>query len=572
MASDAISPRNLRSAVPSRGLVFRYALLACLFAIAACYQVGSAVLILQQGSIALPAFTPAIGSAAIWKVEPEASAAGLHKGDILVAINGRPYSGTAVFWEELDKAVPGSTLAVTVRSPGANLQAHTVLIPIARSHSLITVKIIAVAMGVLMPAFCIALGFWVVLVRPNDLSAWLLLGLMLSSTQMATAVPLFLSWGLGVFKLAYSYNQALKTAWPIFMFLFGVYFPEPLPYFARPGTWRKWLPWIVIAPFALFGLALTAVTVAEVTDYSAGASLYRVIGPLTGVFAVYVFVLVSGFFSFIFAKSSMSISPDAKRRLRLLYWGTTIALTPALLLAFAEWTLRPIEIPDWLTALVVLMFFLFPLTLAYVVVVQRAMDVRVVVRQGLQYALAKNGVRVLQVLAILVVTLTALALIGQHRERPQKLIVIALGLVAVFTIRRMTEKTGAWLDRRFFREAYDAEQVLSELSDSVRGMVEARSLIETVAERISETLHIPRVAILLNGVGAYRPAYALGYGAVPDITFAPSAGTVKLLTEGESARTRLLRRSRFVALSRAGNHRRRSLQTDPARRGSCCFR
>ena len=112
-----------------RALVFRYVLLACLFAAAVCYQVGSAVLILQQGSIDLPAFTPATGSAAIGDVEPEGSAAGLHKGDILVAINGRPYTGTAVFWEELTKAVPGSTLAVTVRSPGANLQEHTATIP-----------------------------------------------------------------------------------------------------------------------------------------------------------------------------------------------------------------------------------------------------------------------------------------------------------------------------------------------------------------------------------------------------------------------------------------------------------
>jgi sigma-B regulation protein RsbU (phosphoserine phosphatase) len=91
----------------------------------------------------------------------------------------------------------------------------------------------------------------------------------------------------------------------------------------------------------------------------------------------------------------------------------------------------------------------------------------------------------------------------------------------------------AYLDegnRRFFREAYDAEQVLGELSDRVRSMVEARSLIETVAARISETLHIPRVAVLLGGVvGPYRPAYALGYGAVPDIAFPLGAGTVKVL-------------------------------------------
>ena len=101
-----------------------------------------------------------------------------------------------------------------------------------------------------MPAFCIALGFWVVLVRPNDPSAWLLLGLMLSFTQLVSAVPLFAKWGLGVLKLAYSYNLVLKTAWPIFMFLFGFYFPEPLPYFTQPGLWRKWMPWIVVAPYA----------------------------------------------------------------------------------------------------------------------------------------------------------------------------------------------------------------------------------------------------------------------------------------------------------------------------------
>jgi hypothetical protein len=46
--------------------------------------------------------------------------------------------------------------------------------------------------------------------------------------------------------------------------------------------------------------------------------------------------LVGGFFSFIFAKSSIAISPDAKRRLRLLYWGATIALTPALLLLASQ--------------------------------------------------------------------------------------------------------------------------------------------------------------------------------------------------------------------------------------------
>jgi len=536
MPSDPLSRQDARSVTPSQRPVFRYVLLACLFAAAVSYQIGSSIVLLDQGYIDSPGFMPATGNAAVGIADPKAIAAGLHKGDILVAINGRPYTGTAVFWEEIFKTVPGSTLAVTVRPPDASQQ-RTVRIPMTQSYSWITAKTVAVVIALVMPAFCIALGFWVVLVRLDDPSAWLLLGLLLSFAQLPSTFPLFASSGPVILQLAIFYNLSLKMAWPVFMFLFGVFFPEPLPFFRRAGRWRKWAPWIVVVPYALFSIGFVAVTIAQVTNYSSAQGLSRVVDLMSGTITIYAICLVSGFFSFIFAKSSMSITPDAKRRLRLLYWGATIALTPALLLGVAEWIRRRIEFPHWLMGLAVLMFLLFPLTLAYVVVVQRAMDVRVVVRQGLQYALAKNGIRVLQVLAILVVTLTALALIGQNRERPQKIIVIALGLIAIFTIRRLTDKTGAWIDRRFFREAYDAEQVLAELSDGVRGMVDARSLIETVAERISQTLHIPRVAILLNGVGAYRPAYALGYGAVPDIAFAASAGTVKLLQkESEPAR------------------------------------
>ena len=344
-------------------------------------------------------------------------------------------------------------------------------------------------------------------------------------------------WGPGLFKLATGFRATIAEGWVAFMFLFGFYFPEPLPYFTRPGLWRKWLPWIVVAPYGVYALFAVRIAIGDMVDYASVEPLQRALNPVEIAVRLYTYCLVGAFFALILAKSAIAISVDAKRRLRLLYWGAAVALTPLLLIGLIAWTRHSIDFPDWLISSAVLMFLLFPLTLAYVIVVQRAMDVRVVVRQGLQYAAAKNGIRTLQVLAMLLVTLTALALIGQNRNRPEKMIVIALGLVAIFTIRRMTEKIGTWIDRRFFREAYDAEQVLAELSDGVRGMVDARSLIETVAERISETLHISRVAVLLGGGGPYRPAYALGYGAAPDVAFPAGGGTVKLLQkQNEPAR------------------------------------
>jgi sigma-B regulation protein RsbU (phosphoserine phosphatase) len=485
----------------------------------------------------VPFFAPGPASAALEFVDSKAVAAGLHRGDILLAINNRPYTGRIVLQEERLKATPGGTLAVTVRSPGARSGERTILLQVTQSKRLLDSKALSVSVSVVMPIFCIALGFWVVLVRPNDLSAWLLLGLLMGLAEMFSLPLVDQGWGPGLFKLATGFRATIAEGWVAFMFLFGFYFPEPLPYFTRPGLWRKWLPWIVVAPYGVYALFAVRIAIGDMVDYASVEPLQRALNPVEIAVRLYTYCLVGAFFALIFAKSAIAISVDAKRRLRLLYWGAAVALTPLLLIGLIAWTRHSIDFPDWLISSAVLMFLLFPLTLAYVIVVQRAMDVRVVVRQGLQYAAAKNGIRTLQVLAILLVTLTALALIGQNRNRPEKMIVIALGLVAIFTIRRMTEKIGTWIDRRFFREAYDAEQVLAELSDGVRGMIDARSLIETVAERISETLHISRVAVLLGGGGPYRPAYALGYGAAPDVAFPAGGGTVKLLQkQNEPAR------------------------------------
>ena len=529
MASQTISPRNARSAAPSQRPVLRYVLLACLFTVTIGLLVESTIAIVHHVPAHVPVFAPGTASAALEFVDSKAVAAGLHRGDILLAINNRPYTGKIVLLETMWKATPGSTLAVTVRPPGARSGERTILLPVTQSKRLLDSKALSVSLFVMMPIFCIALGFWVVLVRSNDLSAWLLLGLLMSFVEIFSGSPPQPGWSPGLFKLVTGFRYAVGGYWPVFIFLFGFYFPEPLPYFTRPGLWRKWLPWIVVAPYAAYSLFVVPILVGDMVDYASVEPLQRALNPIEIPMQVYVFCLVSAFFALIFSKSAIAISADAKRRLRLLYWGAAIALTPPLLIGLVVSVRHSIDLPDWLISTAVLMFLIFPLTLAYVIVVQRAMDVRVVLRQGLQYALAKNGVRILQVLAILVVTLTALALIGQNRDRPQKIIVIAVGLLAIFTIRRMTETIGAWIDRRFFREAYDAEQVLSELSDGVRGMVDARSLIETVAERISETLHISRVAVLLGGGGPYRPAYALGYGAAPDIAFPAGGGTVKVL-------------------------------------------
>ena len=85
---------------------------------------------------------------------------------------------------------------------------------------------------------------------------------------------------------------------------------------------------------------------------------------------------------------------------------------------------------------------------------------------------------------------------------------MAIGVVAILTIRRIGEEAAAWIDLRFAKLT-----TLKRLTLQRPGAQHRRteSLFETVASRISQTLHVPRVAVLL-GVDFYKPAYAIwGY-------------------------------------------------------------
>jgi len=81
------------------------------------------------------------------------------------------------------------------------------------------------------------------------------------------------------------------------------------------------------------------------------------------------------------------------------------------------------------------------------------------------------------------------------------------------------------VDRRFFREAYSAEQVLSDLSNEARRFVDAGPLLETVTHRISETLHVPRISVLLGDGNGYRTE-GDGGGAGGAVVLEPEARSI----------------------------------------------
>ena len=473
------------------------------------------------------------GSSEIITVRAPDREAGIRTGDLLLKVGDRPYSGHHDLGLALQSALSGDVLEVTIRSGSVEKIAHIRLISqISSRLDILTL----VGLKLVVPLVSIGLSFWVVAIRPRDSMAWLLLGLLVGFTQLSgTNISGWSGWML---YFGNTYRSLLNQTWGIWMLLFPIYFPEPFPA-SRWRTISAVLKWLMLPPMTASAVLGLIITLYDLENYRAVSGLVKTLQPFESVVQVLAYTAVGLFTLLLAAKYFVATSRDAKRRLRTLYVGTCVALLPVFILSIIRsYGNTPYEqlIPAWTVAF--LLMPLFPLTLAYVIVVHRALDVRMVLRQGLQYALAKTGVRVLQVAGSAVVVYAAATLANDTtRNRAQKITAIAIGFIAILMFRRVAERLRAWTDRRFFRDAYNAEQILTDLSEEVRSIVEPRALLQTVSQKISESLHVRQIAVLLNSAGPYRPEFALGYPASLNVDFPYDAETVrKLRTAREPAR------------------------------------
>lgn len=451
----------------------------------------------------------------------EAKSAGLKPGDQPVAIDGIALRGDEQIARIAQSHRVGEPLRVEVRRNGQPVAAEVRLAPISTTPMSVEDWILPSLLNFLTPWFCILLGFTVAALRPRDPLAWLLLLLLLSFKETSQSDSLvamtvhFPDWMRGLALFNHSFFGGL---WPVAMMLFGHYFP-----FRLASVWWDRTLRFVLAP-ALTVLALLGAVLFTATASDAGAlpALAVLIDHLSVVIVVLGMIAVGTFFANIATKKSKAPTPDDRRRLKLLYGGATISLTPLFLVVMGALLVnRSLDgLPQWVWFPALILLFLFPLTLAYVIVVEKAMELRVAIRQGLQYALARGGLRILTVVLITVVVTVGVELINRpDTRRPKEIVIVVLMVVLTIRLRLLAERLRRWIDRRFFREAVNSERVLNELGDHVRSIVEIQPLLVTVTNTIASTMHVSRIAALLRENGDFSPAHAIGFDRLPAVHF-----------------------------------------------------
>jgi len=501
------------------GLVARrpflaYAALALLLAISLVYRVRDTVDRIDElrhgGTIARIPFDFDLPQLTIGDLQPEAEREGLRENDTLVSAQGRPLTGVNQLLGPLRSAHGGDRLTVEVDStsqPNPSRKSATITLqPMRTGPPAVQDWLLFLIVYVAMPYLCMVLGFWVAFVRIRDGRAWLLLIMLLALANFSGGIWRTLFGRGDAFQwIAAIYQPVLANLLASLLMLFAIYFPDRLEFDRR----HPWAKWIVIVPILIRALGTNVAQDLATLDNLPRA---REISELSDWSRVPIQFLqlaaVLLFFGIMIYRTRTATGSDARRRLLLLDWAALVSFTPVVTFIVLQ-SFGIVQFREWLRLPLLGALFVFPVAMAYVILVERAMDVRVVVRLGLQYLLARGSVRAAQV-ALSVFVIVAIATMSVATRPLLRVVMVSAALGLVFAIQGYADVMRRWIDKRFFREAYDAEHILSELASSVRTMLEVGPLLETVAKRISETLHVPRVAMLLSEGGVLQPAYALG--------------------------------------------------------------
>jgi tRNA A-37 threonylcarbamoyl transferase component Bud32 len=363
------------------------------------------------------------------------------------------------------------------------------------------------------------IGLFVVFSRPRDfvsrLGGWLLV-------TMATVFEAF-QWGMA----SAIRSLPFLLQWPVMLVYVSAAFRTPLLFAFFCLFPKKLLASRRVWTVLLAGPAVTTV-------YALYLFARTVYDPAHLVSLAPTWVLIAfGLQSLVYLLAGLLVLPIGywrlesltdRRRFRVLLFGALIGLLFYLPRVFGTVLVdfNPL-IADLMSSPTLNLvggvgFLVFPLSFAYAILRHRLFDIRVIIRRGLQYALARG---VLLSIPLAMAGFLAVDLM-LHGNDPLFTVLRARGWlyggVAALTGLAFLQR-GSWLsslDRRFFRDKYDAQQLFREIVEEIRRAPSIQQVAPQVVARITDALHTEFCALLLRkpGENHYRTAAVAPVGAL----------------------------------------------------------
>jgi two-component system NtrC family sensor kinase len=444
-----------------------------------------------------------------------AEKAGVQQGDILLAIDGAPVMTHEQVIATLHHATRGQELTYAILHAGGTEILTIRVAPVPTGSRALYVALACVGI------FTLFVGAVVRLRRPENQATlhffWLSVAffgmLAFSFSGRLDRLDWVFYWGDVVARLMLP---------PLFVH-FALVFPE------RPDQGRSeargLLPALYL-PAVLLGAANIAIVMRGAQPGAVFSNMVAVVerGEL-----LYLALSLLGGLVIMTRALQRVRSVTARRQLRWIVWGTALGAVPFVFgyglpyaLGFAP--IRGFELSAILLGLV-------PLAFASAIVRYRLMDVEVIIKRTLVYAAA-----LALIAAIYGILLQLAGQVFYRGDDQQRNPVIALlaTMVVVLLARPLRDAIQTGLDRVYYRDRYDYRRALVGFARDLNSDLDLFRLSERLVRRVTETLVVDRMALMLAPAAAGREEEFV------TVAHAGFVGDPPALTRGSDAGTRLI--------------------------------
>lgn len=432
-----------------------------------------------------------------------AAVADLRPGDEIVALDGQRPRGPNPILDLVLSRQPGDAVQLSVeRRAGPDSESLDLGLVLGAPEPQPLGRTLATQLVSLYPVPFVVVGLGVLLLRPDDRNAWLLT-LVFAGLVAGAPVPelAHVPWLLRRFCLAYQIVFAGLV--PAFTLFFFSVFPGRSALDVR-APWLKWT-WLGAGAVVALPLAVAASTMGTLHPLLARTRSLGSLVPVAG--------LVYSFGGFTLGLASLlwntvrSPVPDARRKARVILWGTLLGLVPALILQATAVVMRrpPAALGFWVWAPAVLALSLLPVSYAYAVIKHRVLEVPVLLQRSARYLLVQRGaVGVLLFLALGATLLVARAVTPRHDAGEGAAAVAftlgaGFGTLLAWGATRLHRRVRERIDRAFFRRTYDVHQVLQELASRIRTSGSREEIARLLQDQIHTALLPRSLAVYLEG-------------------------------------------------------------------------
>jgi two-component system, NtrC family, sensor kinase len=432
-------------------------------------------------------WTRAAGEVAAKEVAPgsRAAEAGVRSGDVLYAIDGREVQAIDDVWNALHGAQGKGRLTYTILREGETSYINLALEPIP-SGPLAQYYMLA-AVGI----FSLVVGAFVRLRRPENQATlhffWL-------TVAFFGVMSLSFAGRLDTLDQVFYWGDVIGTLLlpPLFLH-FALMFPERPDSWVRSDAARPLLP-LIYLPALLLGAARVAVFLQAGAQ---GALLSNVITLVEKGEILYLAVgLIAGLALMIRALGRVR-SVTARRQLRWIVGGTAFGAAPFVFLYGLPYALGFTPAPAF--ELTAILLGLVPLAFASAIIRYRLMDVEVIIKRALVYAAATAAI-----VAIYAILYRIAGLMSRGDDARNPLIAFLATAVVVLLSRPVKNAIQTGLDRVYYRDRYDYRRALVGFARDLNSDLDLFRLSERLVHRITETLVVDRMALMLAPIAPGR--------------------------------------------------------------------